>query len=209
MELDFSAKLEAARGGATSALGVLLEAYRPFVRLLADQQWPTDLRGKLGISDLVQETYLEAARDFPAFRGTTEEEFASWLKRILCHNVINLAQRFRHTEKREIDKEIPLDDSGVGANLRQMLPSREQTPSKNAMQRELSLAMARAFESLSEHYRQVIELRHRHHLSFMEIAQRMGRSEVAVRKLWTRAVEKWRQEVNQAHGAEPHSSFDA
>jgi RNA polymerase sigma-70 factor (ECF subfamily) len=208
MELDFSARLEAARGGRASALGVLLEAYRPFVRLLADQQWPPDLQGKLGSSDLVQETYLEAARDFAAFRGNTEEEFVTWLKRILGHNIINLAQRYRQTEKRQLDREIPLDDPDVGANLRQTLPSREETPSKNAMHREMALAMARAFETLSADYRQVIELRHRDHLSFLEIAGRMQRSEDAVRKLWARAVEKWRQEADQAHGARPDSTYD-
>src|SRR5229473_4224741 len=83
-----------ARAGCTEALGRLLELYRNYLRLLARTQIDFALRVRLDPSDLVQETLLEAHRDFPQFLGTTEkEELVTWLRRIL---VRNLADQVKH-----------------------------------------------------------------------------------------------------------------
>ena len=42
------------------------------------------LRGKVEPSDLVQEAFLEAHRDFDAFRGTTSAQLLSWLRQVLA-----------------------------------------------------------------------------------------------------------------------------
>jgi RNA polymerase sigma-70 factor (ECF subfamily) len=54
-------------------------------------------------------------------------------------------------------------------------------------------------ERLPEDRRRVIALRHEEGLSFDEIAQRMGRTPAAVRKLWFRAVARLRRETGAAH----------
>ena len=56
--------------------------------------WPrssigTTLRLRLDPSDLVQETFLEAHRDFPRFTGPTERELLAWLRRILARNLVD------------------------------------------------------------------------------------------------------------------------
>jgi DNA-directed RNA polymerase specialized sigma24 family protein len=43
--------------------------------------------------------------------------------------------------------------------------------------------------------RLVIALRHREHLPFEEIAFRLGKSVVATRKIWSRSIERLRQEL--------------
>jgi RNA polymerase sigma-70 factor (ECF subfamily) len=48
---------------------------------------------------------------------------------------------------------------------------------------------------LPEDYREVLILRHLECLSFPEVAQRMGRSADAVKKLWTRALDRLRHLV--------------
>src|SRR5437870_6959456 len=85
--------LEQARSGCRQALGQLLELYRNYLRLLARTQIDLTLRVRLDPSDLVQETLLEAHRDFPQFAGTTEKELVVWLRRIL---VRNLADQVKH-----------------------------------------------------------------------------------------------------------------
>ena len=72
--LDPDDLLRAARAHDASALGRLLELYRRYLNLLARLGINRQLQGKLDPSDLVQETFLEAHRDFPQFRGTTESE---------------------------------------------------------------------------------------------------------------------------------------
>src|SRR5918999_6459314 len=73
--------LRRARAGDDVALGALLERYRPYLALLARLQIDRRLRGKADPADLVQETFLEAHRGFPRFRGETEAELAAWLRR--------------------------------------------------------------------------------------------------------------------------------
>ena len=76
-------------------LGSLLELYRNYLRLLARIEIGRKLQGKLDASDLVQETFLEAHRNFRLFRGTEEPQFVSWLRQILAAKVANLV---RHME---------------------------------------------------------------------------------------------------------------
>src|SRR5262249_53399207 len=52
--------------------------------MLARLQIGRRLQGKVDASDLVQEAFLEAYRDFGQFRRTTEQELAGWLRRILA-----------------------------------------------------------------------------------------------------------------------------
>src|SRR5213080_709075 len=66
--------LPRARAGDVPAMGRLLELYRNYLKLLARLQIDRRLQGKADPSDLVQETFLEAYRDFAQFRGTTERE---------------------------------------------------------------------------------------------------------------------------------------
>ncbi len=79
--------LSAARGGEREALGVLLEVYRNYLRLLARAQIDLHLQAKMNPSDIVQETFLEAFRDFGQFCGQTEAEFVAWLRQILANNL--------------------------------------------------------------------------------------------------------------------------
>src|SRR5947209_15008286 len=75
--------LPLARGGDGEALGQLLELYRNYLMLMARLQLGRRIQGKFDAADLVQETFLEAHRDFAQFRGATERELIAWLRRIL------------------------------------------------------------------------------------------------------------------------------
>ena len=55
----------------STALGQLLELYRNYLSLLARVQIGRRLQGKIDAADVVQETFLEAHRNFPQFRGSS------------------------------------------------------------------------------------------------------------------------------------------
>src|SRR5262249_7844950 len=78
----FGHRLAEARAGLTEALGELLQECRNYLLLLANQKCDPDLSAKVSPSDLVQETFLEAQRDFGQFHGASEEELRAWLGRI-------------------------------------------------------------------------------------------------------------------------------
>jgi len=183
--------LEQARAGCRDALGRLLELYRNYLRLLARTQIDLTLRVRLDPSDLVQETLLEAHRDFAQFAGTSEKELVAWLRRIL---VRNLADQVKHHKAqarnwaRQESLEALLDRSSSAAE--QALAKGISTPSAQAARREQAVLLADALARLPPDYREVIVLRNLEHLKFDDIAARLGRSAGAVRMLWSRALEK-------------------
>src|SRR5437588_11266054 len=87
--------LEQARGGNESALGQLLELYRNYLRLWARSLIGAALRVKLEPSDLVQETFLKAHREFAGFAGQGERELVAWLRRIMARTLVDQVKHHR------------------------------------------------------------------------------------------------------------------
>src|SRR5579872_3649775 len=69
IEPEIEQLLTLARSGSDSARGQLLEQYRNYLSLLARLQIGRRLQGKVDPADMVQETFLEAHRQFTRFRG--------------------------------------------------------------------------------------------------------------------------------------------
>jgi RNA polymerase sigma-70 factor (ECF subfamily) len=176
-----------ARGGDQEALGLLLEEYREYLRLLARSRVGRDLQVRLDPSDLVQDALLEAHRDFRQFLGQSEAELTVWLRRIL---VRNLADQLKHhqSQKRDYGREQPL--AVLVEQAHEALAAPLSTPSAQAVRREQAVLLANALAKLPEDYREVITRRHVEGQSFDEVAAGMGRTAGAVRMLWMRALER-------------------
>lgn len=174
--------------GNREALGRLLDLCRHYLLLVASQELAPALQVKVSPSDIVQETMMEAGRDFPRFQGHTEKELLAWLRSILRNNVTN-ARRHFETGKRHIDREIPLTEA-PSEGFQQNLLDRGESPSSLASAREQNEQLEQAMQQVPEHYRQVLRLHNTDGLTFTEIAEKLGSTGDAVRKLWGRAVEE-------------------
>jgi RNA polymerase sigma-70 factor (ECF subfamily) len=185
--------LTGARAGSRESLGRALDSCREHLLRVAERELDPALRAKGGASDLVQETFLEAQRDFAQFEGVSEGELRAWLSRLLFNNVCNFSRRFRETDKRAIDREVALqrDSSTAGAGGPQ---AATPSPSTQAMEQELAQALHRALARLPDDYRRVVELRYLEQRSFEEIGRLLSRSPDAARKLWARAIERLGEE---------------
>jgi RNA polymerase sigma-70 factor (ECF subfamily) len=189
------AVLTAARAGSPDALGQLLEPFRRYLLAAAAAELDPDLQAKAGASDLVQESLYEGQRDFAGFRGQRPEELLAWLRQILLHNLANLRRHYRHAEMRQVGREVPLPND-VDPDFR--LPDNSSTPSRHAVRAEERERLQAALARLPEHYRSVVEWRHRDGLPFADIATRLGRPPEAVRQLWWRALRRLKLELDSA-----------
>jgi len=187
--------LEAAREGGDDAFGRIFESFRRHLMLVAHRELPHALRGKVGPSDLVQETAVDAQRDFSGFRGSTAEECFAWLRSILRNNVVDAVRRYELSQKRSAGREISLT-SEAGRREGGLLQLPNGRPDGSAIRREDADVLATAMTRLSNDHRSVIRLRYWEGLTFPEIGQRLSRSPDAVRKLWYRAVERLQEEMN-------------
>jgi RNA polymerase sigma-70 factor (ECF subfamily) len=181
-------------------LGRRLESYRDYLTILARMQIGRRLQGKVDASDVVQETFLHAVRDFTQFRGTSERELAGWLRQILAARLADLVRRYCGTQGRDVRLEqtlqVELDQSSQA--LDQELVAPLTSPSRQAIRHEQASWLAQALERLPEDYREVLVLHHLQECDFPEVARRMGRSVEAVKKLWARALARLRRSVRGA-----------
>lgn len=194
---SYTAELLAeARRGSETSLGQLMQLHADYLKLVVASQLDDRLRARVSSSDVVQETFYEAHRDFPGFRGASPEEFLGWLRRILMNNLLRAVELHVKAAKRDVRREVPLDraepaGSGVGQAGRVQRRSQE-TPSACFERQENQQQLTTLLESLPEDYRQVLQLRHQEGLDFAEIADRMGRTSGAVRMLWLRGIKRLR-----------------
>jgi RNA polymerase sigma-70 factor (ECF subfamily) len=91
-----------ARKGDAAAFGRLLESYRSYLGHLSHRQLSGRIGGRVSASDIVQQTFLEAHRDFPRFLGTSQSEFIVWLQHILAHNVAGALRDHTQVQKRAV-----------------------------------------------------------------------------------------------------------
>jgi RNA polymerase sigma-70 factor (ECF subfamily) len=193
---DIERLLRHAAAGDTQALGRLLGRYRNYLKLLARVQIDRRLRGKVDPSDVVQDAFLYVHSAFADFRGTTEAELLGWLRRVLTSKLKDSVRHFCQTQRRDVALERPIgEEVDQTSRIIQALASPESSPSQKASRRERAALVADAVAQLPESYREVIIMRHMEELPFQEIAQRMGRSEDAVKKLWVRALTALRRSL--------------
>jgi RNA polymerase sigma-70 factor (ECF subfamily) len=187
-DLPFADLLAQARAGSPAALGRLLEHCRPYLLLVANQEAPTDLQGKIGPSDLVQESLLRASQKYAAFRGHTEAELRGWLRSILLNQIADHTRHFRGTGKRAVDREVawasvPADDLTESLLV-------EDSPSARLMLAEQLEQLQQALQRLPEASRQLIQWRNYERLTFKQIGDRLDISAEAARKAWARAIDQ-------------------
>ncbi len=189
--------LARARQANGEGVGALLELYRDYLGVVARARLGARLRGIVNPSDLVQQTFLEAWRDFGQFEGTTAAQLQAWLRRILAHNVAALAERHVQAQKRDVRRQVSLEqkfaargDSATRAGAD--LASPVSSPSSEAQQHEGAAVLANQLARLPAPYREVLQLRNFEGLAFEEVARQLGRTPGAVRVLWVRALDRLR-----------------
>jgi RNA polymerase sigma-70 factor, ECF subfamily len=183
-----------ARAGGVESLGRLAERCRQYLLLVANRELDAGLQSKLGASDLVQETLLTAQQVFGQFDGKNEQELRLWLRAILLNTTARTSRSYRQTEKRDINREQPLWNAGSGDDASRYIADQADTPCRNAIANEQTLAIEQAINCLPEHYSQVIRLRCFDRQSFVEIGRALQISADAARKLWCRAIDRLRRE---------------
>ncbi len=194
--------LDQARAGSGESLGQLLQLYANYLKVMVLGQLEHNLRARVSPSDVVQETFFEAHRDFPQFRGSTTPEFLAWLRRILVNNLCRVVEQHLLAGKRDVRREVSLERLATAleqstARLEAILPDPGASPSAFLQRRETEAALADQLALLPTDYRDVIILRHLEQLPFEDIGQRMGRSSGAVRMLWLRAVKALRERLDE------------
>lgn len=184
---------EVRQDGRLQSFGEELEACRGYLTLVAERAIPAALRPKLGASDLVQETFVDARRRLGDLRARDRDELRGWLYRVMMLNLAEQKRTYFATAKSDVRREVRAEPGTVEEDRHPLegLVDGRPTPATAAMSRERLERLAAALSDLAERDRQAILLRYAEGLGYAEIGRRLGGlSEDAARKLYGRACRR-------------------
>lgn len=184
-----------ARAGDDAARQRLFEAGRSYLAVAAGFHLQARLKAKVDVSDIVQESLLDAHRGFDRFAGCTAGEWLAWLRRIAARNALDAAKRWRGAAKRDAGRELPIGGAESAAGGFEPAAV-ESSPSQRFLRGEEEIRLAEALATLPPPQRDVILLRNVERLPFETVAERMGRSAGACRMLWMRALAALRERLD-------------
>jgi RNA polymerase sigma-70 factor (ECF subfamily) len=150
------------------------------------------LRKKVEPEDLLQEVSMHAVRSLAEADLSKGDPF-SWLCQIAEHRIIDAHRRFFQTQKRDAGKEVSIErrsDEPQKGGLIDMLVASMTTASQAFSRDQRYLRLAAALDKLPEIQRQALRLRYVEGLSSKEVAERIGKTDGAVRVMLTRSIQQ-------------------
>ena len=176
-------------------------AYRQYLLLLARVQLDPRKAKDVDASDIVQQSLLEAHRNWGRFRGGSEGERAAWLRRILACNLAD-ALRSLGREKRDAGRRVSLEQQVEQSSLRlgNFLAADQSSPSQGMHRAERGVMLANAMADLPEAQREALVLQYWHGWTLAQIGQHMNRTPVAVAGLLKRGLKQLREAMQQQAG---------
>lgn len=182
-------------GSGPDALERALEAFRPYLLRVANEELDSGLKPKEGASDVVQQAFLTAYIDREKCRDRSPTELKLWLRAILMNNVSRVVRRYKSTNKRKLEMEVPLSIRGSEGSIDDVLVHAEPSPCDQVIQDEQRALLVQAIGRLKEPAQKVVIWRHRDNCSWAEIAERLDTTADAAQKMYSRAVERLRAEL--------------
>lgn len=170
----------AAQGGDDAAYEALFARVARRLLLYVRVRLGPRLAGSVDPMDVVQETYLEAHRAFPAFEQRTPGAFTRWLLRIADHRLHDLSDRLGATKRRAFQ------EAARGSAVLERLRAEQSGPVSESERREEHQALIEGLSALDEREREVLLLRFFHGLTLEECAAQLAVSEPTVRRLLAR-----------------------
>ena len=187
------------------SLGRALEQQGEHLKQVAVRELGADLATKVGASDVVQDTFFAASRDFPSYRGKTPGEFRGWLEGILRNRLSFLRRHFRKVAKRQVSREVSIDQPGAGMSAQpnpEIAATTTMSPLSRVVQIERIEALRSALDDLTARDREVILLHHQNRMTFEQVGQQLAITEDAARKRWVRAIVRLRDVLDPNHDSQ-------
>ena len=164
--------------GDRPAFDVLSEKYRAPLRSFVDGRLGQHLRDRVGIDDILQESFLKAFESLERFEWRGDDSFFGWLCGIARNAIYRQSRRYVKISKAEPIETAPLDGT---------------SPSRHMRREERFDRLEKALEGLSDEHRQVITLSRIDGLPMREVAARMNRSTKAAYQLLWRALKRLKE----------------
>ena len=196
--------LRRAGQGDAEALGQLLEAQRKRLRRMVRLRLDPRLQGRIDPSDVIQETYLEAAERLAEYIRDPKVPFFLWLRFLTGQKLLQLRRHHLGTQARDAARELSIYQGAMpeasSACLAAQLLGKRTAPLEAAIRAEMKLRLQAALNGMEPMDREVLALRHFEQFNNAETAQLLGISESGASSRYLRALKRLKDILGQAPG---------
>lgn len=177
--------------GDVSAVEQLLWTHRARLFGFTRRKIGPDWQASIDPEDILQEAYVDVFRGITSFKYEHEDSFYRWTTRLIEHRFIDRVRMLRR-KKRDITREVPQAGAHVSRHesfLANQLKD-SLTPSKVLRRQDAVTALMACIAKLPDDWRTVVQRLHLNEEPLAVIAKDMDRTEDAVRRLSSRAVDR-------------------
>jgi RNA polymerase sigma-70 factor (ECF subfamily) len=176
----------------TNDLERLFEQQRASLRQAVLLRLDRRVAARVDVSDVLQETFLEALRRWPNYQQTATLPPELWLRWLAREQVLQLHRRHLLTEQRSVQREVGTLPEASSVILARGLIQTIPSPSAQVALGEMVEKLRRALGDLEDDERDLILWRHFEQLTNRESALLLGITEAAAGKRYIRALERLR-----------------
>jgi RNA polymerase sigma-70 factor (ECF subfamily) len=165
--------------------------HRARLRRMVDMRLDRRVAGRVDPSDVLQEAYLDASRQFERYQADPPMPLFLWLRFITGQRLMAIHRWHLGAQKRDAKQEVafhrPEADSRA---LSYELAGRFTSPSRAVIREEMQSRLQDVIEGLEPLDREVLALRHYEELTNLETAEELGITPAAASKRYIRALER-------------------
>lgn len=164
----------------------------PRLRRMVALRMDPRVQGRVDPSDVVQESFIDAARRLPEYAKNPTMPFFVWLRWLAGQRLMEQHRRHLGAQARDASREVSLYHGAfpeaTAADLAVNVMGEFSTPSHEAIRFEQIKRLQEALESLEPIDREILVLRHFEQLSNGEAAEVLHLEKSTASKRYTRAI---------------------
>jgi RNA polymerase sigma-70 factor (ECF subfamily) len=185
------------RSGDEAALAEFVEANRPALMGFLHARIGGHLAKKVEPEDILQDACLEAIRSLDK-APLAEWDPLHWLFQVCERKIIDAHRKFFESQKRDAAREASIPDgSEMAGGLGNLLAASMTTPSAAFSRDQRQLRVLAAIDTLPEDQREALRLRYLVGLPSKEIAQKLGKTDGAIRVMLSRSLAKLQEMLGE------------
>lgn len=185
--VEIQSLLEQVRTGKPGAVDRLFACYRAYLHQVIQMRLDAQVRQRVDVSDVVQETQLEANRRLPDYLEREPVSFRVWLRQIALDLMLKARRSHAETSRRAVTREVPLPERS-SLKLAEQLLAGGSTPSQHIAKREQARRVRQALAQLPDTDREIVLMRTYEKLSYDEIGYVLGIEPAAANMRHVRAL---------------------
>ncbi len=169
--------------------------YRERLQRLLVLRMPAILQRRLSVDDLLQETYLACGRRVDFLKAEPEVPMYVKLRLIALQTLTDVERHHLGAAKRDAMKEMSPEDDVAVADAWAHFADTISSPRTHLERLERQAMARRVLSQLSEHDREILELRHFEEMGNAECAAVLGIEQKAASIRYVRALKRFRELV--------------